>query len=46
MKHSENDVRHLMRKLGVDYYTALQLLQETNSISEALELGKKLLGGK
>lgn len=44
MKYPESQVRKVMRVLGVDYVTALQLLRETTSTEEAIAYGRQMLG--
>lgn len=43
MKYHAQQVRKVQSALNVDYATALQLLRETNSVDEAIELGRRML---
>ena len=44
MKYHANQIRKVQMALNVDYTTALQLLRETNSVEEAIEYGRRMLG--
>jgi hypothetical protein len=44
MKYHAQQIRKVQRALNCDYGTAVQLLRETNSTEEAIELGRRMLG--
>lgn len=44
MRIPVSQIRKVMREVGCDFATAQQLIRETNSTEEAINLGKYLTG--
>lgn len=45
MRINARIVRKVQQAVGCDYITAEQLIRETNTVQEAINLGRKYMGG-